>query len=76
MAVALAVVAALAITCALLCLEDHRAPRAGYPRAPRAVEDDHRAPRAVGGDHRAPRDAENSAPEYTFDRFFPLHKED
>ena len=58
MAVALAVVAALAITCALLCLEDHRAPR------------------AVGGDHRAPRDAENSVPEYTFDRFFPLHKED
>ena len=30
----------------------------------------------VGGDHLAPRDAEDSAPEYTFDQFFPLHKED
>jgi hypothetical protein len=56
------VVAALAITGALLCL--------------------------VGGDHRAPSDAKDSAsvgtafhrrppaPEYTFDHFFPLHKED
>lgn len=59
-AVALAVVAALAITGALLCL----------------VGGDHRAPRAVGGDHRTPRDAEDSAPEYTFDHFFPLHKEE
>ena len=61
--VALAVAAALAITGALLCL--------------------------VGGDHRAPRDPKDSAPvgtafhrrppkaaNYTFDQFFPLHKED
>ncbi len=62
-AVALAVVAALAITGALLFLAggDHRAPREAEDPAP------------VGtASHRRPSKAAN----YNFDQFFPLHKED
>ena len=58
--VALAVVAALAITGALLCLVDDRAPSDAEDSA------------SVGtAFHRRP-----PAPEYAFDHFFPLHKED
>ena len=61
--VALAVVAALAITGAFLCLVggDHRAPRDAEDSAPVGTAFHRRPPKAAN---------------YNFDHFFPLHKED